>query len=211
MNEGYLTRGKMITFVGLDGSGKSTQADMLCKRLLNMKYAASVVLMKEFQKIKNKELLSFLRSNNLEVSNGNKIEIIRSALSMRKKIIEELMNIIARNEIIIMDRYVETNYVFARQLGVSSDYLDQICDDLQSIPDVQFFINVPPEICFERIQQRIREIKPHESMKNLCIANEFYHEKVRSRLYVEIDGNRNTEAVHNDICQTVRSLTDISL
>lgn len=194
-------KGKIITFVGLDGSGKSTQAGMLRDLLDREGRSASLIMMKEFERLKNRELLEFLHKYGLRIRDGVEMEIVRSALAMRKRAKNELLPLTEKGETVITDRYLETAFVFARQLGVSSDILTLACEDVMGLPDHQFFIDVPPEVCSERIHLRNREIKPHETDENLRIAYRFYREQVEKGVYIPVNGLGDICSVHMEILE----------
>lgn len=196
-------KGKIFTFIGLDGAGKSTQAFLLEKWLKEKGYLVENTRMKDFQKISNKELIMYIRENGLKISNGNEMEILRSALSMRKKVKDEMLDCVFDGKIIITDRFLETNYIFARILDLEASFLDSICKDIIDMVDIQFFINVPPELCYNRILKREQMVKFHESIENLNCAYKYYLENAPKKNCIIIDGNRSREEIHKDICTVI--------
>ena len=203
-----IIKGKIITFVGLDGSGKSTQIEMLHEYLKNRGAKSVVSLMKQFVRLSNKELLEFLHENKLRIHNPTELEIIRSALAMKNKVLYELMDYVEQGVNVITDRYLETNFIFAKQLNAKCEVISMICNSVMDLPDIQFFIDVPPEICYKRIINRNENIKPHETLENLNIAYEYYQNRVLEKFYVPINGNQPVEKVHFDIRNRILDLID---
>ena len=155
--------GKFIVFDGLDGSGQSTQAELLRNFLIGKKYQA--VLTKE---------------PTLDSTGGEKI---RRVLDKKEKISpKELQELFAQDrkehlenlvipalkegKVVISDRYFFSSFAFGSSNGLDLDWLIEINDDFL-LPDLTFFLKVSPEVCVSRIIKRNKEITLFEEKQKL--------------------------------------------
>jgi len=142
--------GKFIVFDGLDGSGQSTQVELLKNFLI--KKGHQVVLTKE--PTQDSEAGKKIR----QVLDKKKIispEELQKLFTEDRK--EHLENIILpalkENKIAISDRYFFSTFAYGVSEGLDLNWLIKLNDECL-LPDLTFFLKVSPEICVSRIEKR---------------------------------------------------------
>ena len=154
MSSDNISRGRFIVFEGLDGSGKSTQMNLLCDRLQREGR-------KVYRTAEPTELTTGGLIRDALAGNYNRTPEELSALFLSDRIAH---NVNPQNGIIkllndgydvVCDRYYYSSFAYQ---GMDSD-LDWVMSmniDCPSVtrPDVCFFIDVPSEVCKGRVDKR---------------------------------------------------------
>ncbi len=142
--------GKFIVFDGLDGSGQSTQVELLKNFLI--KKGHQVVLTKE--PTQDSEAGKKIR----QVLDKKKIispEELQELFTEDRK--EHLKNVIIpalkENKIAISDRYFFSTFAYGVSEGLDLNWLIKLNDECL-LPDLTFFLKVSPEVCVSRIEKR---------------------------------------------------------
>jgi len=142
--------GRFIVFEGLDGSGQSTQVELLRKFLRN----------KEYKVLKTKEPTKNSAAGRKIAKVLHKKEKV-SPFELQKLFAEDrkrhLKNIIIpalkKGKIVISDRYYFSTLSYGTADGISLPRLIKLNEDF-IIPDMVFFLDAKPEICLQRIEKR---------------------------------------------------------
>jgi len=145
--------GKFIVFEGLDGSGQTTQAELLAEFL--KRRGKKVLKTKEptFQSEAGKKIKKVLEKKE-KVSS---LELQKLFTQDRKWHLENIViPALREGKIVISDRYFFSTFSYGTAEGVSLRYLYKINDDFL-LPDLVFFLDVPPKISLERIEKRGKE------------------------------------------------------
>ena len=144
----------LIAICGIDGSGKTTQIELL-KKYFNDEYQEDVLI--------TKQPTNFYRSYNRfrsyvnRESNGPPVDILYelallSATDKLKHYSEEILP--NKEKIIISDRYVFSAYSYFLARGISDiEWLKEINKYLP-LPDITIYIDILPNIAYERIVNR---------------------------------------------------------
>ena len=149
------TNGKLITFCGLDGCGKST----MIKKLIDE-------IGTDYQIFLTKQPTDFVRKSDIfrtYMDSPNHNEYDYRSLSLlaasdrvqhSNKIIEPQM---ASGNIVISDRYFYSCLANLRARGYKNDHwIYEIAESIIQ-PDIAFFLDVPVNIAIERVRERIEE------------------------------------------------------
>ena len=147
-------KGLFITFEGIDGSGKSTQATLLKNRLSQMHYP--VVFTKEPG---GTALGGKIRKILLNEDMNPVSEFLLFASDRREHIEKVIRPSLLNGKIVISDRFTDSSLVyqgFGR--GVSLNFIRQVHQYILKglKPDLTFIIDVPPEVGIERIHKKDR-------------------------------------------------------
>lgn len=191
--------GKFVILEGLDGSGQSTQVELLS----------------DFSKRKGQAVVS-IKEPTLNSQAGQKIrevldEKIKIEPAQLQKLFaqdrkEHLKNLIEpalkQGKIVISDRYFFSSFAFGA-LDLDLEWLIKLNNDF-ILPDITFFLDVKPEICLARIKKRGEEIKLFEKKEKLAKVWQNY-KLILNRFentYI-IDGEKSIEEVFEQIKKVV--------
>lgn len=184
---------------GLDGSGKSTQVDLLSQWLQDDQQDVVVYsFFKTNSKEKYRETINYLRKKNLNL-NREQFLIVLASFQI-KTFIENIANDVNNtNKVVIMDRFVETLYAHAELHKIDDNIIHDILDNVHIKPDFYFFIKLPYQTCYQRINERNERLALHETIESMeILAHSF--EKLIGKLNMSvIDGNKNIQEIHKEI------------
>jgi dTMP kinase len=198
--------GKLISFEGSEGSGKSTQMARLAKRLQTT--GRSVLTTREPGGTEIGEQIRNIIVHNLKGDEMTpETELLLFAASRAQHVRELIAPNLTKGVIVLCDRYLDSSTVYqgvARNLA--ADPVSQINRFAvgNAMPDLTFILDVPTKVSLARIKQRASDLPDRMERENI----EFY-EKVRagylllakslpSRVVV-IDGTQSEEAVAKKI------------
>ena len=202
--------GYFITFEGGEGTGKTTIINYISKYLNDKGY--SVVTTREPGGI---DIAEQIRNIILDVKNTKmdyRTEALLYAASRTQHLAEKVIPALKENKIVLCDRYLDSSLVYqgiARGLGVDN-VLKVNMFATEYMPNITFFIDVKPEICFKRLKDN------HREMDRLDLEKMDFHNKVYegyreiAKMYpnriVSIDGDRRIEDIIEDIKNRIDKL-----
>ncbi len=191
-------RGVFICFEGLDGSGKTTQAQLLTARL-SEKYNAVYTAEPSQGKIG-----TFIRECCLY--EGKRLPTEAEALLFAADRIEHMQNevapALAQGKIVVCDRYIYSSLAYQGSAGLSLDWIKTInARALQ--PDFSIFIDVSPERVLERLQRKKSVMETLEIQRKV---REVYLKFVEKGELIRIDGDKPKDAVADELNSKVLSL-----
>jgi dTMP kinase len=142
-------KGVFICIEGLDGSGKTTQAKLLTKKLCKAGYNAIYTAEPSQGKIGK-----FIRKRLFE---QERMPTSVEALLFAADRIEHVQNTIApalkEGKIVISDRYVYSSLAYQGSAGLSLDWIETINANAQK-PDLSIYVDVAPEVVLERLKRK---------------------------------------------------------
>src|SRR5258708_39508406 len=149
------TRGRFITFEGMDGSGKTTQMHRLAARLRAQGRTVLETVEPGGPPVAQKIRRILLDRENQELSPTT--EILLYFASRAQNVDEWIMPALARGEIVLSDRFTDSSLVYqgyGRGLGADAvAALDRIaCRGLK--PNLTILVDVDPEASLERARAR---------------------------------------------------------
>jgi len=194
-----MKKGLFIVFEGPDGSGQTTQAEMLADWFEMNGF--KVKLTKEpTNNVIGGIIRSILRGE-LKVSIRTLALLFAADRSHHVEIeIEPLLN---RGVTVISDRYTLSTLVYESINGLSIEWLLKI-NELFPKPDIMFILDVPGKICIERIRKSRFGIEMFETEEKLERVRKRYLElkDLFKNTYV-VDGTPLPEIVHKEIIKIV--------
>jgi dTMP kinase len=191
-------KGIFIVIEGLDGSGKTTQAKILAKKLSENH---KVLCTAEPSQGKTG---NFIRNDCLyeEKRLPTEAEALLFAADRIEHMQTELAPALSEGKIVICDRYIYSSLAYQGSAGLSLDWIKTINAHALE-PDFALFIDVPPERVLERLQRKKSVMETLETQKKV---REIYLKYVEKGELIIIDGNRSKDIVAEELCSKVLSL-----
>ena len=144
-------RGKLITFEGCDGCGKSTQLRLLSKYLTEN--GVEHIFTREPGGGKISESIREILLNGKNAEMTNECEALLYAASRVQHLADRVEPALAQGKLVVCDRYVDSSFAyqaFARGLGF--DFIAKINSFAleKYLPDCTVFFDLTPEQAFAR-------------------------------------------------------------
>jgi len=195
--------GKFIVMEGLDGSGQSTQTNLLKDFLLKKGY--QTVLTKE--PTQDSEAGKKIREV-LDKKSEIQPQKLQELFAQDRK--EHLENVIIpalkEGKIVISDRYFFSSFAYGTTSGLDLDWLIEINNDFL-LPDITFFLKVSPEICLKRVDMRNKnkERTLFEEKEKLAKVWQVYQNLPNrfDNIFV-INGEKSIEEVGEDVKKIIK-------
>ncbi len=180
-------KGVFICIEGLDGSGKTTQAHLLTKRL-SKNYSAIYTSEPSHGKIG-----TFIRQCCLyeEKRLPTTVEALLFAADRIEHLQNEVLPALEKGKVVICDRYVYSSLAYQGSAGVSLEWIKTInAHALQ--PDFGILIDAAPENLLKRLNRKKSVMETLETQKKV---RDVYLKFVDSGQLVRINGDRPEKVV----------------
>lgn len=177
------SKGLFITFEGIDGSGKSIQANALFKRLKKNNYPVHLIREPGGDPISEQIRHILLDKKNDNMSPSTELLLYESA---RAQLVDKIIRpALSRNEIVISDRFTDSTLAY-QGYGrlISLLFVQQtnewVCHNIR--PDRTFLLDIPLE---ESIKRRSMVSSKNDRMET---EQEYFFNRVRNG-YLQIAKN----------------------
>ncbi|WP_025691289.1 dTMP kinase [Paenibacillus zanthoxyli] len=192
--------GNLITFSGLDGSGKTTQTELLLQELGSkntIKFSHKITQNEEFY-----ITLKYLYQHSKKIDQKY-ISYLIAFEYLQFFINTVIYNLKLGNNVIldrnVFDLYIEQRYMFSNDFEHGWDMLNSI---------MSFGVNIYLEICpseaYERILSRGKAVKEHEKIENLTVRKRGYDLLVSNENIHVFDASRSKEVIHQEIMELLK-------
>ena len=198
------SRGKFITFEGIDGCGKTTQAEMLFELLEKQKLPISFVREPGGDPISESIRKLLLHSEEIMSDRAEALLMIASRAQLTDKVI---LPYLLNGRWVVADRYADSTLAYqGGGRGLNSTALEEInyFGTYTLKPDLTFFIDISVEEANKRVSvSRDRIEKEGDEFQQK--VRDFYtnlHTKELERVIL-INGENSIDAIHNEIWSIV--------
>lgn len=200
--------GLFITFEGIEGSGKSTQAHLLAERLKHEGY--DVVLTKEPGGTKLGEHIRQLLLSAEHRKMSDKCELMLFLADRAQHVSELILPALHGGKIVVCERFADSTVAYQHYgLGLSLELIEMLNEFVtQSLkPHITFLLDVEPSEGLRRVQL-VKGLLDRVEMRSLD-----FHERVRTgylemakrepKRFVVIDANLSPDEVARQIWERV--------
>ncbi len=210
MTQADALTGKLFTFEGSEGSGKSTQIELLADELEGM--GNEVVVTREPGGTEiGEEIRHLLIHNSAGNDMAPEAELLLFAAARAQLVRQVVIPGLQEGKIILCDRFLDSTTVYqGAARSISSDpvsYINQFAA-AGITPDLTFILDVPAEVSIARVKRRVTDLPDRMEQENVDFykkVREGYLLLARSlpeRFHV-VDGTRELRENQEDILKTV--------
>lgn len=193
-------RGKFIAFEGLDGSGQSTQIDLL-EKYLKSKGIKTHVTSEPTKNIVG-GLIRGVLTHQWKLSNTG-LQLLYAA-DRAHHLESEILPAVEKGHIVISSRYFFSTFAYG-SLDNDIEWLEKINEKFPQ-PDITFFLRVSAKECVRRINNSRFRNEIFEEEKKLAKILKTYDKIGKDKRYKNfftIDGQRPPEIVSQDIIKII--------
>lgn len=199
-------KGIFITFEGIEGCGKSTQARLLVEYL--QKRGMEVLSTREPGGPKISEEIREILLSNANREMLPQTEVLLYMASRSQHTGEWIIPALNEGKIVISDRYYDSTAAYQ---GAARKIERKVIDTLTTFatfglkPDMTFLIDLPAEIGLSRIEQKNADRLERESLD--------FHRKVRAGFlaiaeqekdrYLVLNGSQSVNEIHREIIKKI--------
>lgn len=199
-------RGLLLTFEGIDGSGKSTQATMLFHRLLEEGFQA--LLVREPGGTSISETIRDLLLDNKHQNMASTTELLLYTASRAQLVEEKIQPNLSEGVIVICDRYTDSTLAYQGYgRGLNKTFINNLnaLATQETFPDITFIIDVDLHTARQRadikkadrmesektefkqrVQQGYRQIARQEPTRALVISGENTIETMHQKIWEHV-------------------------
>jgi len=203
--------GRMISFEGPEGSGKSTQISLLATQL--QKHGKDVITTREPG---GTEIGEQIRNIIVHNSKGDEMcaetELLLFTAARAQVVREVIAPALVEGKYVLSDRYLDSSTVYqgiARKLASGPVAEINRFAVGNVMPDITVIVDVPPEVSMARLKQRVTDLPDRMERQNI----DFYHKvregylllaKQMTDRVILVDGTKSIEDVSKAVWEHVQ-------
>ena len=206
--------GLLIVIEGTDGSGKSTQVNLLDEYIKYKGYGVAVSEWKTSRLISG--VINDAKERNL--LNTTTFSLLYAA-DYTDRLENEIIPALKAGFVVLMDRYIYTAFVRDSVRGHDINWVKSLYSFAPK-PDLVFYLNVPPDILIKRLIAKNGVLDYFESGRDIGLSVDTYNSfeiyqkrcleeygKLKKEYgFIELDGTKPKEEIHNIIKAKVDKL-----
>jgi dTMP kinase len=192
------SRGVLISFEGIDASGKNTQSGLLHNWLKSKGTPTEYISFPDYETAIGKEIRSFLSGKSQLGIEARHILYSANRYEHKDKIERWLDD----GKVVVINRYCESNIAYGVASGLPLDWLKEI-ESRMPQSDYVFFLKSTPELSQKR--KFIRD-KFETDATYLASVSKVYEALAEGENWFSIDADRTVELIHYEITQLVSNL-----
>ena len=200
--------GKFITFEGIDGSGKTTQINLLEEKLSQQ--GISTLILREPGGTKLSEKIREILLDRENINLSSLAESLLFVAARTQLMTEKIKPSLERNQFVICDRYADSTVAYQGYgRGLNVEYLEELnkfaTDSIQ--PDITIILDVDPEKAAIRMASDVPDRLESTGINFFLRVREGYYEIARRhpQRCVIIDGSQSESEVFELVLKEVNN------
>jgi dTMP kinase len=175
-------KGAFICIEGLDGSGKTTQAKLLAKKLRKSHHAVYTA------EPSQGKIGTFIRERCLygEKRLSSVIEALLFAADRIEHVENEVLPALNTRKLVISDRYLYSSLAYQGAAGLSLEWIEKVNEHALK-PDIAVFLDVDPKTVMRRLKFKKSVM---ENMETQQKVRDVYLKFVAKGELIRLDGDR---------------------
>jgi dTMP kinase len=205
--------GSLIVIEGMDGSGRSTQISLLTEWLESEGFAVETMGLRRSGLVA-KDIDALLAENTI-----TRLTLtLMYATDFYDQLEHRIIPALRSDFVVLADRYFYTLIARAAARGIERDYLHGLYE-MAVRPDLTFWLNVRPEVAFEREFRKSHAISYWESGRDLSLSDDLfqsfilYQAKMKKEFealsdrhsFMALDGEQSVITVNNELRKRIAS------
>jgi len=199
-------QGNLITFEGLDFSGKSVQANLLHGALKDRKLP--VLILREPGGTEISEKIRSVLLDNANHKMSAMTEVLLYSAARAQMVRENILPNLEKGTVVICDRYFDSTTAyqgFGRRIDL--DFIKKLNNFAteELVPDLTFLIDLDAKIALQRTKTDLDRLEKEDSEFHQRVRKG-YLEIARSNpdRFVVIDGTQSIEAIQDEIFMKIK-------
>ena len=197
-----MKRGFLIVFEGIDGTGKSTQCELLA-RSLTERHMLNIALAEPTRGTWGTKIRKLLSEGRQGISPQEELSWF---VNDRKEDIElNIMPALQDNKVVLMDRYYFSTAAYQGALGLDPEQIRLENETFAPIPDRVLIFLTSPETCLERIESSRDQKSAFEKLDYLRNVQELFKSFTGPNIRF-IDSVGSVPEVHEKVLSAIEDL-----
>jgi dTMP kinase len=196
-----LKKGLLVVFEGIDGSGKSTQARRLLRKLRSLGYEA--VLIRE--PTRGKWGRRIRRMAKMAGSLKPEEELDLFVRDRRENVQANITPALAAGKVVILDRYYYSTIAYQGAKGIDPELIRRQNEAFAIKPDLVFILDIAAGQGLDRIRGRKSRDLLFERRRYLAKVRRIFR-AFRGRRFVRLDGGRPRDELAGEVAARVLGL-----
>jgi len=192
-----------ITFEGIEGCGKSTQAMLLHKALTHQGIAN--LWTREPGGTPISEMIRHILLDPKNTEMTHETELLLYIASRSQHTFQVIVPALKSGKFVICDRFTDSTLAYqgaARKIDIDTIRPINLFATRGLMPDMTFVIDLPIDVAKERLATRTVDRMEAESAEfHQTVRDAFLDLAKKDQRYKIVDGNRDVEVIHNEIWQ----------
>ncbi len=196
--------GLLIVIEGTDGSGKSTQVNLLSQYIKEQCFGCTVSQWKTSRLISG--VINEAKERNM--LNTTTFSLLYAA-DYTDRLENEIIPALKAGFVVLMDRYIYTAYVRDSVRGHDIKWVKNLYS-FAPTPDLVFYLNTPPDVLIKRLLAKDGALDYFESGRDIGLSSDIYksfeiyqkrcldeYKKLEKEYnFIELDGTKPKEEIH---------------
>ncbi len=193
-------RGFLISVEGIDGTGKTTQVELL-KNWFERTGKSAVSLKEPTSGQYGSEIAKLAVNGGLS---DVKKELQLFMLDRQEDVKEHIEPALKEGKVVIMDRYYQSNMAYQGARGLDPQRIREENEAFSPKPDLIIVLDINPKKCMRRVNARKNVVRHFENEDYLRDVRRIYLEIGKEPNAVVIKTDKPQEYVHNQIVEAVK-------
>lgn len=193
-----MQKGILIVFEGIDGSGKSTQAEILMKML--QKKGFDVVYFQEPSKGKWGRKIKKKALHPDSLAPEEELDLFQK--DRKENVEKNLKPALEKKRVVIMDRYYYSTIAYQGAKGIDEKRIRKMNEEFVVQPDLVFILDIDPQKGLERIENRKKKYRLFEREEYLVKVRKIF-KSLKGKNFIHINALKSKEEISKEIKEIV--------